>query len=615
MVVTPPAHLMGNEGGAYRYGSLTVGGVTNMYPEAGVLRPFITPAPSGAIKNLLGGTGAGSYDAMKNAANVLANAASGIFVEANGEFFNAGGTEGVMIKESFNTGAKTVTATNGLTAITFSASVAADPLTFAYAYGPNKPNPLMGDLIGITDGGVTHFYRLSVDPTNVGQIFPAYTGAGGAGLPFTIYRTGYGSISRIEDIGIPGSSVRLQYYVGGSFNYEDIGTGTVPMGTIEVIANGLHRMSPVLSPSGATLKATDIAFYKGFCLYAFGNSIGWSVAGFPTNVVVGFAATDFPDVNVSVINQTGAALTFEFVGDQLVAMFADSIWLVQATGSIPEFAFYKLSQTPGAVASLAVDPQVSGSNAARPSCSTQAIPYFLSRRGLLGLQGSEASPVDQSVSAYDFPATIGQAASGMTVTYDGSSWVTFSNQSGGRCLAFRDGLWIHLDFTTLDPNARGLNGLADGVIAGLGTSVSSRYQAPSISFWLPDGRVGKLADSLTPESTAASVLPWTWASPIANLGRVYPAWTFGGFEIWARAALTAVAPVNLNWSVYGGSDPYHMNLRQGPFAYDYATGWVDSRNRIGNTLDDTFFGIVLTGSSWIELTGVMLYPSDSQAAR
>jgi hypothetical protein len=619
MVVNVPAHMMGNAGGAYFYGTTKVGGITNMISNGDVLRSIITTDHTGAFgsfRNLLGGTGAGNYDAMALAAN-LAVLEPVNYVLADGEVFQGGGAEGAMVKEAFTMGGVTVTATNGSHNLTFSASVAALPLTFAYGYTPNKKVPLAGDLISITDGGLTHFYRLESNPTAAGVIFPAYTGTGGAGLACQIYRTGYGSYSNFIQINVPGILVPFCYYVGGVGGIHG-GNPNAPLGAIEAItASSTHSMSPVASPSGNPVSATDIAFYKSFLLYGFGGAIGWSVVGFPTDTNVGFGTADFPDTNVSVINLSGDFVSFEFVGDQLVAIFTDSIWLVQATGVIPEFAFYKLSQTPGARLVQTPDPQIGSivngwSAFSRPSLSTGHDAYLITQRGLCDLSGTGATEIDQPVVNYDWPQTPALAA--LFISYDASGIITWGDQTGGRCLAMRDNNWFQIDATAFAAGTRGFVGNPGGAL--LTGSVANSYRPTSIFLWRPsDGRVTPYTDSLEGEATAASLLPWTWASPIVNVGRVYPAWIFGGFEIWARAATGATIPTNLSWSIYGSSDPYHMNLIQGPVTYDYATGFVNSRNRLGGTFDYPFFGIVLTGSSWIELTGVMLYPSESQAAK
>jgi hypothetical protein len=135
----------------------------------------------------------------------------------------------------------------------------------------------------------------------------------------------------------------------------------------------------------------------------------------------------------------------------------------------------------------------------------------------------------------------------------------------------------------------------------------------AIAYWNPtDTKLYDLGE-LEIETTSTSLAPWKWATPIAVLGQAYGGFKFGGFEIWARGA-TGVATANLNWSIYSGTDPYHMTLRQGPTAFNYAAGFGNSRQKLGvGTIDDPFIGFVLTGSLWTELTGIVIYPSDSKA--
>ena len=111
-------------------------------------------------------------------------------------------------------------------------------------------------------------------------------------------------------------------------------TSAYPFGTIQAVAfhvgggaNAKHYMSPQTvdgsgSPIAPDIQADDLIYYKGFILYGAGSAIGWSAAGAPN--VLPFKDTDFPAKNVSVIDPTSYFITFESLGDQLIAFFSNS---------------------------------------------------------------------------------------------------------------------------------------------------------------------------------------------------------------------------------------------------------------------------------------------------
>lgn len=625
MEITKPAHEMGATGGAYRYGATKVGGITNMVFSGGALRPLIVPGtayPIGNFKGLLGGTGGGNYDAIAKGVQSefitldnLSSATDPSQLVVNGESFFILGTEFTAVREAFTTGAITVTATNGLGSITFSASVAALAFTAAYAYAPMSPNPVAGDIIAITDGA-THYYRLTTNPTGVANIFPNYTGTGGAGLAFTIYRTGYGSYSHI--VTLLSTSNRLFYYAGGLIpNITDSSVYAARPGgagpAIQGVAPGAavaHAMSPKLTPSGNNLYAVDIALYKSFLLYGFGTTIGWSVAGFPTAPVALFGATDFPDTNRTVVDISGTFICFERVGEQLIAFFTTSAWLIQATGGIPEFAFYQLPLNTGPLIRAIADPQIaSATSYTRPTVSSGTEIFYRSRDGLTLLQNLSPTKISQSVDTYDFPDARGHT--------DQLKWDNASNSflwhdaAGGRGLLHHAGLWSQLDLTAAYPNAVGFGGsYRAGVAIGL-----EPYRPLGLVFFDPaSGNVYGVSDSIDYETTTTSTAPWTWATPIVSQGEIYPGFAFESLRPICRAASGANPALTIK--VYAGSSPYNMQQWGSTITVNYQYGIPSSRyGATSGKCDAAYIGFVVSGSSWVELYGLALYSAETKQAR
>jgi hypothetical protein len=456
-------------------------------------------------------------------------------------------------------------------------------------------------------------------------MYPAYQGAGGAGLLANIHRTGFGSCSRVLHF-FSGSS-EVYYYVG---NTRDVRAGfsatPTNYGTIECAVGGLsHFMAPVTTPAAAQVNAVDLAYYKGFLLYMAGGSISWSVAGFPTGGTAGFSTGDFPDLNTTVVDTQDVGLAFEFLGDQLIALFQNGAWLVQATGIVPEFNFYRLPEVPGIYApvpavaspdSVGIGPGGAGLAFGRHATRSAGSVFYLSEQGLAVIEGSPPHKIiSEAVDNYDFPSeTMPNRASSYWLSWDqGSDSLIWRDSSDGRGLMRRNGNWAQLDQTAIGAIRATTAADATGYLTASGTfGRGVAYRPMGVMYWNPSDQKVYHVGQLDAETTNTSAIPWIWASQIQSLGQVYNGFRVGGFEIWCRAA-AGVTTANLQWSIYGGSDPYHLNLRQGPTTFNYAAGLVDGRAKLGNTLDDAFVGLVLTGSQWIELAGAVIYPSDSEA--
>ena len=632
MNLTMPAHLLDAKGGAYRYGKTKVGGITNLYCDGQVLRPLLIAGTglSGAPtpRNLLlGGVGAGNYDCIlhgrQSAAfqlaavgSVIAAGDAGIVV--NGEWINDQTTTVAnalgAYKEAFTFAASTLTVANGATGITATlanAFTTAAALTGPYVYTPNFLHPRPGDIIEIVDTGPnSRFFRLSAISGNTATIFPAYTGPGGAGLTYRLWRTGYGSWSHA--VMFYNGNTRVVYYAGNTLN-----SGTDD-GTIEAIVGltATHSMSPWLVDSAtppvavAELHAVDVAYYKGYLLYGDGPLIGWSIAPFPS--AFPFGTNDFPAKNQAIINATGKFLYYEQIGDQLFAFFEDNIYLVSATGVIPEFTVYKLPEVSAPLLPGISDPQISPAGSAmqytRPSCSGRGTVYYLSESGVQQMAGTTPKRISIPVETYDHVA----ADDSYQLAYDRALDALLWSDSGGqRALIYQPDFdhWFQLDLSALG-EVRGIGPVA--VPEPSGSYPQRIYRASSLAYWANGSMYTVSPRQVDLGSLVTSLCPWILATPIASCGDIYDGFQFGGLRVIARGP-TGSSP-SLTWTVYDGSNPYVMAARDtGSFAYGDAM--ASSANLLGGKLDGAFVAVVLTGTSFIELAGVAIYPVQDPSRR
>ena len=183
-----------------------------------------------------------------------------------------------------------------------------------------------------------------------------------------------------------------------------------------------------------------------------------------------------------------------------------------------------------------------------------------------------------------------------------------ADAAGGRCLIYRQdlGQWCVLDVTA--------TGAGKGFAGSVRTTSypSERYRPYSVGFWSAK-RLNIASGTIETETIATSVIPWTWASPLIDMSQEYQKFTFGGFIPMARGP-AGLSPATLTWTIYGGSSPYNMRVMQSG-TYDYSLGASALVNRLGQNMDEAFLGIVLTGSNWIELAGVLVYDAASQVGR
>ena len=633
LMTTTPAHMIGDDGSAWKYGTTVVGGNQNLIAFGDVVYP--TPTLN-LLGNLLTGApdlylGGGTFydgrlgvqygvvawfqeEGFANVSQPVLNGEAAMR-PTTGTVFGAAG-------EVFNqAGGSSVGATNLSTSVVGAGTTfTTDTLVGGYGYTPSLNKIVPGDVIGIGAPGSRNWYRITgiIDDTHL-VIFPPYQQGTLAGQSYAVFRNGYGSYSRVIAIPAGGPSGTVFFYYCGNF----MGINTAPptlTGRLQAVRQQspgpAHFMAPQTT-APADFVAQDIAYYKSFLLYGGGNAIGWSVAGFPT--AIPFGATDFPALNISVIDITDRFVTFEFLGDQLIAMFRNSHYLVQATGIVPEFSFYKLPEPVGPLPQAIVDPQMNANPTllqyGRPSCSGRATAFYMGPSNVMQLSGGVAKPISDPVKSLDIldpPKAI------YTLNWDPTTDSVMVKPGGpgaiGAVYQADRGRWLYHDATVSGitataftyggdwPNATGEN-IGNFRETFLGTDGFVHFQ-----------NLAPYVDE-APGAPLGTTYNWIWAAPIICLSQVYAPFKFGGFQIWARAAVGAAAPVNLNWTVYGGADPYHMVVRQGPQAYDYATGLKDSRNILGAVQDDPYIGIVLSGLAWIELAGIAIFSSETQARR
>lgn len=645
MNTTTPAHLLEADGASYRYGTVKVGGATNLFSDGSVLRSLIAAgtqmSPNGSdLSLLLGGTGAGKFDAILNGVQqgcFVATTNFGLIgqgILVNGEWCAqdttlAANHYGAFYMEAFTFAASTVTAANASTAITVTLAnglTSAATLTGPYGYTPSMNAPRIGDLIEIVDGGNSRFFRFAkISSGTAAQIFPAYTGTGGAGLTYRLWRTGYGSWSNAVMINV-NNGIQC-YYAGNTLiNQGGFSAGVSSVGTVQCINFGNAGLTHSTAPraGGADLQAVDVAYYKGYLLYGAGGAIGWSVGAFPTNVNAPFFSSgDFPAGNISAFDLTGGFLYFQQAGEQLLAFFEDSTWLVQATGGIPEFTFYRLPNLPLALLPGITDAQtfdgIGGGNTAiaytRPSTVGTGVIYYASEGGWMQSAGTDGQRISVPVDTFDNV----QNDESRMATYDrGTQALVLLDRGGTRALWYQREFdyWAQLDLSALGA-VRGLASLpvafsnpgGVNIVPGYG---SRRFRQSTLAYWLSSRTYGLELVQVDLDNTTTSLIPWTWATPIVSVGDMYDPFQFGGLRVWARGAV-GQSP-SLTWTVYGGVSPYDMNIRDtGTFAY--ATGTISSRGLLSKKLDDPFIGVVLTGSKWIELAGVAIYNAATRARR
>lgn len=631
MVSSTPPWRLGNSGSAWRYAyNQQVGGTRNMISNGSVLYALCHDRGifTGAGRLILGG--GTFYDCSVNAtyvtfATFTKKVTADFIPVVQGEFIAAATdlTRYGASNEPFNkAGGSSIGVVNGSTQIKGNATTfTTDTLVGGYGYTPNEAlNQIVpGDIIGIGAVNNRNWYRITginaAAGVNCMGIFPAYQQANADPIDYIVLRTGRGSYSRIVAIPNTATGRTYFYYAGNDGNF------LAELGRIEAIddnAPKVHYMAPqTVNAAGGFVGqpvASDIAYYRGFLLYGNGSSISWSVAGFPT--AFPFGATDFPAANITVVDNTDIFVSFEFLGDQLVALFRRGIWLVQITGTIPEFNFYRMAEPVGALHAAATDDQISAVvSYGRPSCTGRSAVYYISRQGLMELSGSTARAVSDPIVDVDF---IRGGAGGELYVL---TWEPTTNSIlwrkaqgyGGLALLYQPDIeaWSYIEWT--HPS-----GLITGLTAGpsFRAATGENFRGFSVAYYV------SAASSINFDDADFDTLPqpfgptaqtgWIWASPVVNLSDVYPFFSFGGFRIDARGPNSVLS--TLNWTVYGGRSPQTMVVRDSG-TFDYRFGTASARDLLSGKLDDAFVGVVLSGTQWIELTGIVIYDSSHQSRR
>jgi hypothetical protein len=633
---SPPAHMLGLKGAPLYYGKNFVGGFTNLFCDGAqsfALQQDVLIATGAQLAwRLAAGTG-GEFDNVVNAAyghNFSFTAPGGSSV---GPALNIAGEWNVpaqlVLFESFTTAGTVDQVTNGSPNIVGAGTNWVAATLPGYAYTPSLNKIRQGDIIFITQAASTKYYRIvSITDATHMAIYPNFQGttAGpGAGLAYGILRVGYGSHSRAIPVVNSATGAVYTYYCGNQLD-----RGTTNAGTIECVF-GVGGLSHFMAPQSgsADLRANDIAYYKSFLISGAGTAISWSVAGFPTSFSTGFGSTDMPASNIAVLDPSDEFVTLEFMGDQLLAVFEQGAWLVRPTGSVPEFDFQRLAIDPFTILnrkSRASSPVVI-SQYSRPTTTGRKGVYIDTTRGLCRISPQQGVQVlETPVMGYQgkrWPASATSIASRnlsfeentgsvllhavnatspndvMAYNEELEQWSRIQLDDTGRtsmsCVAATKPLFIHdMIFQTMDEHT-----LSYACLNG-STNETRRF---CVSIRAQEG-----------DPTTAILHTWTWASPIVFVSDFYPDYNVGGVLFRMRSGLTQSSQ-SINFTLYGGSNPYDMKVRYGPVPLPMDLGSANTRVLLGPTIDDAYIAVLLTSTSWFAIKGVTVLPSDTAARR
>lgn len=397
-------HKIGLEGSSYRYGPTVVGGIFNMVMRDGYAVSIQRSASTANLQvNQILGNNAVAGDALPFLTPM--NQSVGGLGTGIGNGLVSQGVLGGCPPEVF-TSAGTITVTNGSANVVGVGTAFTTTTVPGYAYTPSLQYPALGDYLKV--GGKYYVIYEINDATHL-KIYPVYEGATAGGQAYTIERHGFFSRSRIVTLpdetsaATPGAAYYRIFCAGDTtqlaqpldlFAHESIHVGTIGVSWGTTATPLRNYTCPKTDPAALPIAAADIAYYKGFLLYAGNTTVGWSVNPFPS--AFPFGATDFPDNNITVIDPSDVFVGFEYLGDQLVAIFENSIWLVVPTGSVPEFNFYRLPENRGCLPSaviLAGDYSVHG----RPHVSASGAIYYMSAGGVIEFTGSIGKIISNQV--------------------------------------------------------------------------------------------------------------------------------------------------------------------------------------------------------------------------
>lgn len=487
------------------------------------------------------------------------------------------------ISEPFTIAGTTATWVGATTAITTSVDISTLVLTGPYAYTPNQRNVSPNDIIKLAyNDGTFSYHRIQViSGVNV-TIAPATLAKNGTATAIKILRTGLRSMSRVVTVTDLGNKRFYNYYAG---NASDLLTqpGSVQCWTQDTSGGFLNHYqgpllvdnagTPIAAPDG-NVYAKDVIYYKTYLLYGYGKNISWTVPGFPTSFTTGFGTTDFPAENTTVVANDDEFMSFEMLGDNVLALFKNSIWQVRATGTVPEFNFTRLIEPIGCF----------GGYLERPSTSSRGRVYYKTTDGIAELSGQIAVKISDPIRSLTSQATRGN------LTWEPTTDTLFvnegSNENDGWLYNIPSQTWARLDLSNL-----GIAPVIARCITGNINSIASCMQAGvynsfTNTIYFLDSRVDGPAGVTTSTSPR-----WTWSSPVVSMGDDYGGFKLGSFQIEGDA--------NCDWEIYGGPFPTSMTLR------DSGSG-ATTGNRIplGQKVDDPFIQIVL----YAQFVGDLYYP-------
>jgi hypothetical protein len=602
-VSNTPAHEIGLSGGAYRYGGTVVNGTKNLIPISNAhatLPPF--SANFGSYSFDLGkvaGTNSPFHCPLQTLNTRYLYQVNATMM-SDGEVIGNGTPAG---NEIFTT-AGTVTITNGNATITGSGTAwTTNTLAATYAYTPALNAIQRNDVIQVThptSGTVYYRIKTVTDATHL-VVFPTPAETTASGCAYTILRTGYGSYSRVVPITEADGTIWF-YYAGMQY------FSPYPLYPTLMAFNASASPTHQMGPTG--IQAADIAYYKSYLLYGYGSSIGWSVPGFPTTFP--FASADLPASSITVITagSEDRFISFEYLGDQLIALFMKSIWIVQQNPGQTQanaFSFYKLPEVQGTLSEFTnknyadVATTWAGDDLAlsRPSCSADGAVYYLSAGGVMELTGtSGANSISSDVDdILPHAGTIhwDQVTDSLIVEQFSDPMFVYSRPSKAWYLS----TW------------KKAFGTSDNTSSAEMVSRSLRwtyYDGTSIKGTLTTG-----SSSVLDRPYASPTDAWSWASPIVNLSDIYPQFTTGGLRIDCEAP--GLTTANITISVYGGRSPYSMLQQGSSFTYNAAIGTPSARDMINFKVDFPFVAVTLSGTTRLKPKMVWLYQTNTKARK
>lgn len=625
----PSAHEGGLDGSVYQWRGAAAGtrGFQNLVRKFGSVFPLYDNSVSNLVGDLLLASGTANeavttrYGLMFGEGN---DNGSIYYAAFGGEFIGAfTNTTNYGARWEDLTVAGTVSTTIGSPLLVgVGTNFTTAPLTGPYAYTPSFNVPREGDVIGVGAAGSRIWYRIvSITGATTLTIYPnAVTLT--AGVPYVIRRTGRGSYSRVFRLNVGGQA--FFYYAGNVQARFDV--GTFP-GTVEAVAdfppvsNGsrTHWMAPETvdalgAPTGFAPQALDVAWFKGYILYLTPTGVGWSRPGGPSGAAgTAFGTLDFPAQNVSAFAPNDQGVSFEFLGDQLIAIFENSLWLVQATGSKPDFTFYRLAEPSGCLFTSRVTgldyPTVEWG---RPTAAGRGAIYYIGAEGVMKNEGATSTCISAPVASH--PAM--SPTDPVNLSFDPGLDLLQVRTSivPADTLVYQPDLdaWCELQWTTGGTNRLGMTFGPGFYTSDLASSPSRRPARFTYGYY--DQVTGRIHRSIYNPATGQEAVTlgdgFLWRSPLVNLPKEYPGFQLAGVIIDARGPAAA----SLAWQLVGGNSPYSVRqIDAGTFLYE--TGFETFKRSLGAKTDFSYVGVRLSGTGWIELSGVWLLPADYEGVR